>query len=602
MCYCSHCCSDGNSFRLHGDADVRAGLTSERLAFVQARLSRHPNFATPLPGSELPNYVAITRIDRLSVAPAGSALTLLGTLTQVRRPVMSCLISDEGWGGRGRSQTCTHCTSPHCPQPEDGLLAVEDVSGRSVALDVSRADTLHGMVTVGCVVLLQGVYDADGSPPTAVAAAAAAAQNPLLMQQQGQGQGQFSRGPGLGHPARQAQGGPSSGPAYSAAAAALPPSVGGSTLSSGGAPPSVLGPLRQGASSMLEHAVPGVFRVAAVAHPPCEARDDTLRAMGIVDPLRLHDTPADAARAAAQEASREERRVTWAVLSHVHLDAPGCLDMLGDLLAGFSAARSLPAVLVLMGDFLCAPYGSRPGDRDRLCRLMASLADTLAAHPAFLASAHVVLVPGPHDPGAPGVSPHLPLLSHFCAPLLDRQRFPRLTLSTSPARLSFYTREVVLWRDEPTLKLRRCSVLPLAPGIEPSEHVRTALLPAPAPAAHTHTPLSPPAPPASHRWRAPSSSRGTSRPCPSPCSPRTGRSTTRCASRPRPTRCSWGSRRTPTSTRTGAAAWPTPAPSATRAPFCSSGRRWGAQSSALCGPLRPRRDRASQRVQGSIVG
>ena len=63
---------------------MRAGLTSERLSLVQARLSRHPNFATPLPGSEQPGYVAVTRIDKLSVAEPGSAITLLGTLTQVR--------------------------------------------------------------------------------------------------------------------------------------------------------------------------------------------------------------------------------------------------------------------------------------------------------------------------------------------------------------------------------------------------------------------------------------------------------------------------------------------------------------------------------------
>lgn len=64
---------------------MRAGLTAERLAFVQARLSRHPNFAPPLPGAEHPGHVAVTRIDRLSVAAPGTALTLLGTLTQVRR-------------------------------------------------------------------------------------------------------------------------------------------------------------------------------------------------------------------------------------------------------------------------------------------------------------------------------------------------------------------------------------------------------------------------------------------------------------------------------------------------------------------------------------
>lgn len=77
--------SAGNTFRLHADADVRVGLSAERLSLVQARLSRHPNFATLLPGSEHAGHVAITRIDRLSVAPAGTVVTLLGTLTQAGR-------------------------------------------------------------------------------------------------------------------------------------------------------------------------------------------------------------------------------------------------------------------------------------------------------------------------------------------------------------------------------------------------------------------------------------------------------------------------------------------------------------------------------------
>ena len=79
------CRSAGNTFRLHADADVRVGLSAERLSLVQARLSRHPNFATPLPGSEHAGHVAVTRIDRLSVAPAGTVVTLLGTLTQAGR-------------------------------------------------------------------------------------------------------------------------------------------------------------------------------------------------------------------------------------------------------------------------------------------------------------------------------------------------------------------------------------------------------------------------------------------------------------------------------------------------------------------------------------
>ena len=344
------------------------------------------------------------------------------------------------------------------------MLAVEDVSGRSVALDVSGAETLHGMITVGCVVLLQGEYDADGLAPAAAARAAAAAA-------------------GVAGPAASTHrpGGSAAGMDSSRLGSALAFVPGGGSgrgaglLSAGLSslappPPPPLGVPRYNAT-LLEHSIPGVFHVAAAAHPPPEPREETLRAMGIVDPLRLLDTPADAARARAQESSREEKRVTWLVASHVHLDVPGTHTLLGELLAGFSAARSLPAALVLMGDFLAAPYGSRPGDRGRLTAGLAALAETLSAFPSFLEAAHVILVPGPHDPGAPGVAPHLPLLSHFCGPLLDRARFPRLSLTTSPARLSFFTREVVLWRDEPTAKLRRCSLLPLAPGIEPSEHV-----------------------------------------------------------------------------------------------------------------------------------
>ncbi len=133
--------------------------------------------------------------------------------------------------------------------------------------------------------------------------------------------------------------------------------------------------------------------------------------------------------------------MTWVIASHVHLDDPSTLPLLSTLLGGFSAARSLPSALVLMGDFMSTPYGSRPGDRARYMGLMSSLADTLSSFPALAASCHIIIVPGPHDPGAPGVVPHLPLLSILAAPLLDKARFPRCTLATSPVRLSYYTKE-----------------------------------------------------------------------------------------------------------------------------------------------------------------
>ena len=104
---------------------------------------------------------------------------------------------------------------------------------------------------------------------------------------------------------------------------------------------------------------------------------------------------------------------------------------------------------------------------------MEALSRVLLDFPDVCRETHFVLVPGPGDPGSAPVLPRPPLPTALAAPHLclpsgaPRPGLPFLTLATNPCRLRFYTKEVVLFRGEPSTRLARACMLPADP---PASH------------------------------------------------------------------------------------------------------------------------------------
>ena len=179
--------------------------------------------------------------------------------------------------------------------------------------------------------------------------------------------------------------------------------------------------------------------------------------MESVDTFRVHSTPADFAAAAAAEATQAD--AMFAVLSDVACDTPAGLNALRLVLGGFVSSGSIPAVFILMGDFLHSPSGSAAEDAAAFTIAMDSLASLLCEFPEVTTAAHFVLIPGPGDPGAAPVLPRPPLPAALCPRLLNKNHLPRLTLATNPCRLRFFTQEIFVFRGDVSTRLARASAL-----------------------------------------------------------------------------------------------------------------------------------------------
>ena len=215
-------------------------------------------------------------------------------------------------------------------------------------------------------------------------------------------------------------------------------------------------------SALTDSRLPGVLRVKTLGHPMPESRATTLRAMAIVDPLRAFSTPAEFEHVQAlMEGSADAQRSTLAVLADVHLDRPEVLAGLRHMLTGLARADSVPAMFVLMGGFASRPYGQHAGDRALYTAGFEALAALLADFPEVCSRTHFVFVPGPGDwdPGSARVLPRPPLPHSVVASLVGNPALPRVTFTSNPCRVRFFTQELVFFRQDLSMLLRRQALL-----------------------------------------------------------------------------------------------------------------------------------------------
>lgn len=161
------------------------------------------------------------------------------------------------------------------------------------------------------------------------------------------------------------------------------------------------------------------------------------------------------------------------VVSDVWLDCARTMGKLEALLAGFNALDRPPAVFVLCGPFLsqCRSAVSVGALRDGIDALQRAVSRSarLIQHSKF------VLLPAPADPLSAPVLPRRALPDSLLAPL--QQIGVECAMASNPVRLFFFSKEVVVFRDEATVKIRKSLLLapPLATP-PPSQNAMPALL------------------------------------------------------------------------------------------------------------------------------
>jgi len=146
----------------------------------------------------------------------------------------------------------------------------------------------------------------------------------------------------------------------------------------------------------------GELQASLIGQPHIEPRSSACAAMGVVDPLRVLDTPAEFARALTLEQAATD--AFFVVLSDVHLDQPPVLAGLRTILETWASLKLAPTAFILMGPFLSHAFGAGVDDKAALTAGLADLGELIASFPA-LARSCWVLVPSALDPGAGPVLP-----------------------------------------------------------------------------------------------------------------------------------------------------------------------------------------------------
>ncbi|SJX62991.1 related to DNA polymerase epsilon subunit B [Sporisorium reilianum f. sp. reilianum] len=228
-----------------------------------------------------------------------------------------------------------------------------------------------------------------------------------------------------------------------------------------------------------EYTVEERMRVFAIGHPPSETRAQARSIHAHTDFLGAPQPPAlssASARVAAASSSwrgamsvKEEAAfavhearhsdLCFVIFSDLHLDHAKTLSAFATVLQGYVDADFLPFALVLCGNFASEQYTS--ADTVQRYRAgFAMLGETLAAFPSIVRSSHVILVPGPQDAFATSLVPRPALPEVLVQPLLQKLKALQGTvhLASNPCRLSYFSQQLVVYRDDTMTRFLRNTV------------------------------------------------------------------------------------------------------------------------------------------------
>ncbi|CAI5703471.1 unnamed protein product [Peronospora effusa] len=202
--------------------------------------------------------------------------------------------------------------------------------------------------------------------------------------------------------------------------------------------------------------VDDVFHVQSMGFPPPETKEASLDVLGGIDPLGVEVSVQQ--REQIQSVEANDHHATFIVLSDVHLDDPNVMSKLDELFQGLESVQ--PTLFILMGDFTSASIGGGAGSNSLqdLREYLEELGDLILRYPGIADNSRFVLVPGPNDPGSSRAFPRHPL-PDLCTRELIR-KVPNVMCSTNPCRIRYYTRDIVIFRDNLQQKMQRHAILP----------------------------------------------------------------------------------------------------------------------------------------------
>ncbi|KAI0558161.1 DNA polymerase epsilon subunit B [Gracilaria domingensis] len=149
-------------------------------------------------------------------------------------------------------------------------------------------------------------------------------------------------------------------------------------------------------------------------------------------------------------------------ISDVALDNSRVLAGLRHIWKGFLEDGVVPAVVILMGNFLSHPFGQKPDDVSTLCDKFGELGAMVKDEfEELIDKTTFVLVLGPNDPGPGNVLPRPPMPQMFTKRFVETLGSGTVHLAANPCRIRFITQEIVVLRDDLMQKMiRHCAVKP----------------------------------------------------------------------------------------------------------------------------------------------
>jgi DNA polymerase epsilon subunit 2 len=188
--------------------------------------------------------------------------------------------------------------------------------------------------------------------------------------------------------------------------------------------------------------------------PPAEKRETTLEAMNIEDVF------GNGTRSSQQkqmyQLEQESVDTLFIIISDVQLDNPQVLEKLQLIFQGHEEMGNSP-LFILIGTFVSKPLLSL-GGREAYAAAFSALADVICTCPILAQTAKFLLVPGPKDYDICPPYPRKPIPDQFTEDL--RKRVRHVTFTSNPARLRFFTQEIVIYREDLLRKFQRNSIVP----------------------------------------------------------------------------------------------------------------------------------------------
>ena len=210
-----------------------------------------------------------------------------------------------------------------------------------------------------------------------------------------------------------------------------------------------------------------VLHAHRMGNPIVESREEAIATVGLsgTDIFQSISTLSDLEGIRHEEMQHGPEGM-FVILSNVHLDKPQVMEKLETL---FKGMQDMDPVFVLMGNFL-----SVPGSPKELSSYFDDLANLITSIPDLAENGRFIFVPGPQDPGLGDILPRPPL-PRYCTQSL-RQRLPRATFTTNPCRIRYFTKELLVYRNDVTSQLQKASLLPPKTGSSTVQHAVKTLL------------------------------------------------------------------------------------------------------------------------------